>query len=94
VFHPSRDFLHHKFINAGRPILPQMAQLVVDIGGRPGKDCRGFCQYCYFRHAKEVPPFGCCSQTRLLPLDPPVVLDLQHPWFGTPVVPCPMSTSK
>jgi len=36
-----------------------MAQLVVDIGGRPGKDCRGFCQYCYFRHAKEVPPFGC-----------------------------------
>jgi methanogenesis marker radical SAM protein len=36
-----------------------MAQLTVDIGGRPGLDCRGFCRYCYFKHAKEVPPFGC-----------------------------------
>jgi methanogenesis marker radical SAM protein len=36
-----------------------MAQLTVDIGGRPGRDCRGFCSYCYFKHAKEVPPFGC-----------------------------------
>ena len=36
-----------------------MVQLTVDIGGRPGKDCRGFCEYCYFKHVKEVPPFGC-----------------------------------
>ncbi|MEN6611316.1 MAG: methyl coenzyme M reductase-arginine methyltransferase Mmp10 [Methanoregulaceae archaeon] len=36
-----------------------MAQLTVDIGGSPGKDCRGYCEYCYFRHAKDVPPFGC-----------------------------------
>jgi len=36
-----------------------MAQLTVDIGGRPGRDCRGFCSYCYFKHAREVPPFGC-----------------------------------
>lgn len=36
-----------------------MAQLTVDIGGRPGLDCRGFCSYCYFKHAREVPPFGC-----------------------------------
>lgn len=36
-----------------------MAQLNVDIGGRPGVDCRGFCEYCYFRHVKESPPFGC-----------------------------------
>ncbi|MFH0966268.1 MAG: methyl coenzyme M reductase-arginine methyltransferase Mmp10 [Methanobacteriota archaeon] len=36
-----------------------MAQLTVDIGGRPGLDCRGFCSYCYFKHAQEVPPFGC-----------------------------------
>jgi methanogenesis marker radical SAM protein len=36
-----------------------MAHLTVDIGGRPGLDCRGFCAYCYFRHAEEVPPFGC-----------------------------------
>ncbi len=36
-----------------------MVQLTVDIGGRPGLDCRGFCSYCYFKHAREVPPFGC-----------------------------------
>ncbi len=27
-----------------------MAHLTVDIGGRPGLDCRGgFCKYCYFK---------------------------------------------
>ncbi len=36
-----------------------MAQLSVDIGGRPGLDCRGYCEYCYFRHVKETEPFGC-----------------------------------
>ncbi|HIJ07082.1 MAG: Methanogenesis marker protein 10 [Methanomicrobiales archaeon 53_19] len=38
-----------------------MVQLTVDIGGRPGLDCRGFCSYCYFRHTgkHEIPPFGC-----------------------------------
>jgi methanogenesis marker radical SAM protein len=36
-----------------------MAQLTVDIGGRPGVNCRGFCEYCYFRHVKETRPFGC-----------------------------------
>jgi methanogenesis marker radical SAM protein len=36
-----------------------MAQLTVDIGGRPGINCRGFCEYCYFRHVKETRPFGC-----------------------------------
>jgi len=36
-----------------------MVQLHVDIGGRPGVDCRGFCEYCYFKHVKEVAPFGC-----------------------------------
>jgi methanogenesis marker radical SAM protein len=36
-----------------------MPQLTVDIGGRPGLDCRGYCDYCYFKHAKDVPPFGC-----------------------------------
>ncbi len=34
-------------------------ELNVDIGGRPGRDCRGFCEYCYFKHAKDTPPFGC-----------------------------------
>lgn len=37
----------------------RMVHLTVDIGGRPGVDCRGFCAYCYFKHAKDVPPFGC-----------------------------------
>jgi methanogenesis marker radical SAM protein len=36
-----------------------MAQLTVDIGGRPGIDCRGFCEYCYFKRVKDVPPLGC-----------------------------------
>ncbi len=36
-----------------------MAHLSVDIGGRPGIDCRGFCEYCYFKHVKETAPFGC-----------------------------------
>ena len=36
-----------------------MVHLTVDIGGRPGVDCRGFCAYCYFKHVKDVPPFGC-----------------------------------
>lgn len=36
-----------------------MAQLTVDIGGRPGVDCRGFCEYCYFKHVGDVAPFGC-----------------------------------
>jgi methanogenesis marker radical SAM protein len=36
-----------------------MAHLTVDIGGRPGVDCRGFCEYCYFKHVKETPPLDC-----------------------------------
>ena len=36
-----------------------MAQLTADIGGRPGIDCRGFCEYCYFKHVKDTAPFGC-----------------------------------
>lgn len=34
-------------------------EILADIGGRPGHDCRGFCRYCYFRGVKEIPPFGC-----------------------------------
>jgi len=36
-----------------------MAQLTVDIGGRPGIDCRGFCEYCYFKKVRNVQAFGC-----------------------------------
>jgi len=36
-----------------------MAQLTVDIGGRPGLDCRGFCEYCYFKKVRASTAFGC-----------------------------------
>jgi methanogenesis marker radical SAM protein len=36
-----------------------MAQLTVDIGGSPGINCRGFCEYCYFKKVHGVKPFGC-----------------------------------
>jgi methanogenesis marker radical SAM protein len=36
-----------------------MAQLTVDIGGRAGLDCRGFCEYCYFKRVKATRAFGC-----------------------------------
>jgi methanogenesis marker radical SAM protein len=36
-----------------------MVEVLADVGGIPGKDCRGFCKYCYFRLAKDVPAFGC-----------------------------------
>jgi methanogenesis marker radical SAM protein len=36
-----------------------MAQLTVDIGGRPGIGCRGFCEYCYFKKVHGVQPLGC-----------------------------------
>jgi len=36
-----------------------MAQLTVDIGGRAGLDCRGFCEYCYFKRVKTTRAFGC-----------------------------------
>ena len=34
-------------------------QLVADVGGIPGRDCNGFCKYCYFRKVKDVKVFGC-----------------------------------
>ena len=36
-----------------------MAQLIVDIGGSPGTNCRGFCEYCYFKKVKGTTPLGC-----------------------------------
>jgi len=36
-----------------------MAHLTVDIGGSPGINCRGFCEYCYFKHVTGVQPLGC-----------------------------------
>lgn len=42
-------------------------QIVADVGGIPGKDCRGFCKYCYFRKVKEITPLGCknCSPGKI-----------------------------
>jgi methanogenesis marker radical SAM protein len=36
-----------------------MALLTVDIGGSPGINCRGFCEYCYFKKVRGVQPLGC-----------------------------------
>ncbi|WP_424357214.1 methyl coenzyme M reductase-arginine methyltransferase Mmp10 [Methanocella sp. MCL-LM] len=36
-----------------------MVEVLADVGGSPGKDCRGFCKYCYFKLVKDVPAFGC-----------------------------------
>lgn len=38
-------------------------ELLADVGGRPGLDCRGFCKYCYFKKVRDFPSFGCrhCS---------------------------------
>ena len=38
-------------------------QIVADVGGIPGKDCNGFCKYCYFRKVKGIEALGCknCS---------------------------------
>ena len=33
--------------------------VTVDVGGRPGLDCGGFCSFCYFRGVKRVEPSGC-----------------------------------
>ena len=42
-------------------------QIVADVGGIPGKDCRGFCKYCYFRKVKDIEPLGCkdCSSGKI-----------------------------
>lgn len=36
-----------------------MAQLTVDIGGSPGINCRGYCEYCYFKKVKGTTLLGC-----------------------------------
>src|SRR5208283_3524965 len=49
-----------QIIRTGAPVLYQrLAQLTVDIGGRAGVDCRGFCEYCYFKRVKTAKAFGC-----------------------------------
>jgi len=33
--------------------------MTVDVGGRPGLDCMGFCEFCYFKGVKNIEPSGC-----------------------------------
>lgn len=33
--------------------------ILADIAGIPGKDCRGFCKYCYFKKVTELKALGC-----------------------------------
>lgn len=42
-------------------------QILADVGGIPGKDCRGFCRYCYFKKVKNPEPLGCkyCSPNKI-----------------------------
>ncbi len=34
-------------------------EILADVGGRPGHDCKGFCSYCYFKGVKVIKPLGC-----------------------------------
>ncbi len=34
-------------------------QIMADVGGIPGKNCRGFCKYCYFKNVHENKVLGC-----------------------------------
>jgi methanogenesis marker radical SAM protein len=34
-------------------------EIVLDVGGRPGLDCGGFCKFCYFKGVSVAKPFGC-----------------------------------
>ena len=36
-------------------------QIVADLGGVPGRDCRGYCKYCYFKKVKPIEALGCSS---------------------------------
>jgi methanogenesis marker radical SAM protein len=55
----SRIEVPEQIKRSGTDVLVHMAQLTVDIGGSPGINCRGFCEYCYFKKVKGVQPLGC-----------------------------------
>ncbi|MBW9223848.1 methanogenesis-associated radical SAM protein, partial [Methanothermococcus sp. SCGC AD-155-E23] len=46
-------------------VLRDKSQLLVDLKGEPGKNCGGFCKFCYFRKVERsnVTPFGCKNCT-------------------------------
>jgi len=45
------------YLRSGKVVF--IMEILADVGGRPGLDCKGFCSYCYFKGVKSVPPFGC-----------------------------------
>jgi len=61
VFKPesTNSSFPNTFYAQQRRLPTQMAQLTVDIGGSPGINCRGFCEYCYFKKVRGVQPLGC-----------------------------------
>ena len=34
-------------------------EVLLDVGGRPGLDCKGFCSFCYFLGIRNAEPLGC-----------------------------------
>ncbi|WP_048058051.1 methyl coenzyme M reductase-arginine methyltransferase Mmp10 [Methanothermococcus okinawensis] len=46
-------------------ILKSQSQLLVDLKGEPGKNCGGFCKFCYFKKVdnSNPTPFGCKNCT-------------------------------
>jgi NifB/MoaA-like Fe-S oxidoreductase len=44
-------------------LIKEIMEVVVDLGGRPGIDCNGYCKFCYFKGVDKVAPMGCwlCS---------------------------------
>jgi methanogenesis marker radical SAM protein len=42
-------------------------EVAVDLGGRPGLDCGGFCKFCYFKGVKKIKATGCrnCDPLKL-----------------------------
>ena len=40
---------------------------MADVGGIPGKNCRGFCEYCYFKKVTQIKVLGCknCPQGQI-----------------------------
>ena len=55
---PSTSFEKPKTYLPSRKVAFAM-EILADVGGRPGLDCKGFCSYCYFKGVKSVSPFGC-----------------------------------
>ncbi|WP_456420026.1 methyl coenzyme M reductase-arginine methyltransferase Mmp10 [Methanocaldococcus infernus] len=64
--------------------------LLLDLKGEPGKDCRGFCKFCYFRKLdkKRVEPLGCknCQFTIGCDYCTYSVRELNGPFLPIPLV--------